>query len=102
MDGLNPKQEAVLRIIARNIARLGYPPTLSEIARDFGCRHANIHQRYLPILKQRGYIELTGEARGIRLTDKSKAFLEDRTEVTPAEADLLALLGYEIGPLVHK
>lgn len=74
MNGnLTARQRQILDLIQTAIARTGMPPTRAEIATHFGVKSANGPQEHLEALERKGYIELvSGIARGIRLTSKSR------------------------------
>ena len=65
---LTARQSEILNLIARAIARSGYPPTRAEIAAELGFRSANAAEDHLQALARKGMIELqAGTSRGIRL-----------------------------------
>lgn len=65
---LTARQQEILDLIQREIARTGFPPTRAEIARSLGFRSANAAEDHLKALARKGAIELTaGASRGIRL-----------------------------------
>lgn len=68
METLTDRQQAILDFITAQVAREGLPPTLAEIARQFGFRQARSAQAHLQALAAKGAIELLpGKSRGIRL-----------------------------------
>jgi repressor LexA len=70
---LTARQSEILNLIARAIARSGYPPTRAEIAAELGFRSANAAEDHLQALARKGMIELqAGTSRGIRLTAQAR------------------------------
>lgn len=68
MDTLTDRQQAILDFLAAYLAREGMPPTLAEIAREFGFRQARSAQAHLQALEAKGALSLRpGKSRGIRL-----------------------------------
>lgn len=68
MDTLTDRQQAILDFLAAHVAREGMPPTLAEIAREFGFRQARSAQAHLQALEAKGALSLLpGKSRGIRL-----------------------------------
>ncbi len=70
MDALSPRRAAVLAFL-RERTRAGHPPSLAEIAAEFGFASRNAAQKHVQALAEAGLIELRGGglARGIRLPD---------------------------------
>ncbi len=74
MHDLTARQQQILEMIRRFLARTGYPPTRSEIARELGFRSANAAEQHLRALARKGVITLQpGASRGIRLCDRDIA-----------------------------
>ncbi|PRH83622.1 transcriptional repressor LexA [Arenimonas caeni] len=70
MDTLTDRQQAILGFVTAHVAREGMPPTLAEIAREFGFRQARSAQAHLQALEAKGaLVLLAGKSRGIRLTN---------------------------------
>jgi repressor LexA len=70
MDALTDRQQAILDFIAAQVAAQGLPPTLAEIAREFGFSQPRSAQAHLQALAAKGALTLLpGKSRGIRLTD---------------------------------
>lgn len=70
MDTLTDRQQAILDFLAAYLAREGMPPTLAEIAREFGFRQARSAQAHLQALEAKGALSLLpGKSRGIRLAN---------------------------------
>ena len=68
MDTLTDRQQAILDFVTARVAREGRPPTLAEIAREFGFRQARSAQAHLQALEAKGALTLLpGKSRGIRL-----------------------------------
>lgn len=72
MNELTPRQAQVLEYIRHQIADHGGPPTRAEIAAAFGLRSANSAEQYLRILAEKGHLEVSGRARGIRLHERHR------------------------------
>ena len=65
---LTARQQQILELIQRAIARTGSPPTRAEIATELGFKSANAAEEHLQALARKGVIELvSGTSRGIRL-----------------------------------
>ncbi|PKO59246.1 MAG: repressor LexA [Betaproteobacteria bacterium HGW-Betaproteobacteria-18] len=65
---LTDRQQQILDLIQRAIARTGAPPTRAEIATELGFKSANAAEEHLQALARKGAIELvSGTSRGIRL-----------------------------------
>ncbi|MDD5478112.1 transcriptional repressor LexA [Rhodoferax sp.] len=65
---LTDRQQQILDLIERAIARTGAPPTRAEIATELGFKSANAAEEHLQALARKGAIELvSGTSRGIRL-----------------------------------
>ena len=68
MPDITDRQQAILDFVRERIATDAMPPTLAEIAREFGFRQARAAAKHLLALEARGYLTLLpGKARGIRL-----------------------------------
>jgi repressor LexA len=67
MTDLTHRQQAILTFIQRELARDGRPPTILEIAAHFELASPNGVAKHLQALAEKGYLTLTGGARGIRL-----------------------------------
>lgn len=67
VDELTEKQSQVLAFIQRHMAEHATPPTRAEIAMALGLRSPNSAEQYLRTLQAKGHLEVTGQARGIRL-----------------------------------
>ncbi len=65
---LTDRQQQILDLIQRAVARTGAPPTRAEIATELGFKSANAAEEHLQALARKGAIELvSGTSRGIRL-----------------------------------
>lgn len=74
MNGLTPRQSEVLCTIKDYQARLGFPPTVKELAELIGVSSPNAAADHVNVLKKKGYITVApGAARGITI-------LEDKQE----------------------
>ncbi|MGL5599465.1 MAG: LexA family transcriptional regulator [Silvania sp.] len=70
MIGLTYRQSEVLAAIKEYIARVGFPPTMTELARLIGCSSPNAAADHVKALRRKGYISsATGAARGIAVVD---------------------------------
>jgi len=64
---LTKKQLRLYDYINKHIEKERVPPTVREIAREFGCVHSNVH-RMLKLLERDGYIKVhTARPRGIEV-----------------------------------
>ena len=77
---LTARQQQILDLIQRAIARTGAPPTRAEIATELGFKSANAAEEHLQALARKGVIELvSGTSRGIRLkSDALRSINESR------------------------
>jgi SOS-response transcriptional repressor LexA len=75
------RQGDVLRFIASSTAERGFPPTLREISDGVCIVSTNGVSDHLAALSRKGLVTVTpGVARGIVLTAKGKAWLEQSAE----------------------
>lgn len=67
MKKLTEKQKQILNLIARDVKRRGYPPTMQELADELGIRSKNAIFKHLTALQNKGCIlkHGGGAARGI-------------------------------------
>lgn len=66
MNELTPRQSEVYEAIKIHIERVGFPPTLIELAELIGCSSQNAAAEHVKALKKKGYISIApGAARGI-------------------------------------
>ena len=64
---LTDRQRRIIEVLEEHVARLGVPPSISELARTLGVTGATAHQ-HLKALERKGYLQvLPGRARGLRL-----------------------------------
>jgi repressor LexA len=71
---LTPRQQQILQLVQRAIARTGAPPTRAEIAAQLGFKSANAAEEHLQALARKGVIELvSGTSRGIRLKGAARS-----------------------------
>jgi repressor LexA len=79
---LTDRQQQILDLIERAIARTGAPPTRAEIASELGFKSANAAEEHLQALARKGAIELvSGTSRGIRLrSDSLRSINESRSQ----------------------
>jgi repressor LexA len=74
MHTLPPRQAAVLAFIQREIREQGLPPTLPEIATEFGYESVRAAAKHVEKLAAKGAIErIPGTARGIRLIQGTRS-----------------------------
>ena len=66
MKGLTQKQENILDFLEEFQQRNGMPPTLMELAKEFGINHATA-STHLRALERKGYLSRTSKARGLTL-----------------------------------
>lgn len=95
MERLSPRRAAVLAFL-RERARIGQPPSLAEIAAEFGFASRNAAQKHVQALVEAGLIEQrSGQARGIHLPEAPR----DRPLVLPVLGRVAAGLpiGADIG-----
>jgi repressor LexA len=98
---LTDRQQQILDLIGRAIARTGAPPTRAEIAAELGFKSANAAEEHLQALARKGAIELvSGTSRGIRLRDDSlRAINESRNKPISSAISGLAQLAL---PLIGR
>ncbi|BDS20493.1 LexA family transcriptional regulator [Enterobacter roggenkampii] len=66
MNELTPRQSEVYEAIKVHIEKVGFPPTLIELAELIGCSSQNAAAEHVKALKKKGYISIApGVARGI-------------------------------------
>lgn len=80
MELLTPKQQKFLKFIKLFIKQQGYAPTLQDMAAHFQLSSLGTVQQYLEALEEKGYIERSSKARGLRILEseegKSDSFLQ--------------------------
>ncbi len=73
MNELTPRQGDVLNAIRGYKARVGFPPTMIELAGLIGCSSPNAAAEHVTALKKKGYITVApGVARGITILDEDE------------------------------
>ena len=73
MNELTPRQGEVLNAIKDYKARIGFPPTIFELAGLIGCASPNAAAAHVTALKKKGYITVApGVARGITILDENE------------------------------
>ena len=99
---LTDRQQQILDLIGRAIARTGAPPTRAEIAAELGFKSANAAEEHLQALARKGAIELvSGTSRGIRLRgDTLRSINESRSQ--PFGASLATSLAQLALPLIGR
>ncbi|MCX7926718.1 MAG: transcriptional repressor LexA [Candidatus Omnitrophica bacterium] len=109
---LTDKQRQILSFIKETITRRGFPPTIREIAANFGFSSTGTVRDYLGVLVVKGYIrrigryarsiELLGQARGIPLlgtvpagqpleTQENIEEILEPQDIFPVRQDIFAL-----------
>lgn len=84
-----PRQQEILDYIKQYIKKVGFSPTLKQIADAMGLSSLATVSEHLDALEKKGLIErVYGEARGIRIIEDTDAVLE------PAEAIAVPVIGY--------
>lgn len=73
MIDLTPRQSEVLSAIKDYQARLGFPPTVKELAELIGVSSPNAAADHVNVLKKKGYITVApGAARGITILEDTQ------------------------------
>ncbi|HBV5205498.1 hypothetical protein [Enterobacter hormaechei] len=68
---LTPRQNEVFEAIKVHIEKVGFPPTMMELASLIGCASQNAAAAHVKALKKKGYITTArGAARGISLNEQ--------------------------------
>lgn len=90
MEKLTDKQAKILRFVVHRQQETGYPPTVREIAAEFGFRSPKAASDHLAALERKGYIDRqSGMARGLRVLENP--FAEpDREAGIPIVGDVAA------------
>ena len=98
---LTPRQQQILDLNNRAIARTGAPPTRAEIAGELGFKSANAAEEHLQALARKGVIELvSGTSRGIRLKGETLRAIQE-ARVKQFDLPLPSLLQLAL-PLVGR
>lgn len=67
-EELTPTQEKVLDFLKHSLKKRGFPPTVREIASNFGLKSPRGPQKTLHLLERKGYLKRTpGESRAIEI-----------------------------------
>ncbi|MGZ0720310.1 LexA family protein [Kluyvera cryocrescens] len=73
MNELTPRQRDVFNAIRDYKARVGFPPTMFELAGLIGCSSPNAAADHVNALKRKGYITVApGVARGITILGENE------------------------------
>jgi len=71
MKKLTDRQQNILAFINRKVKQLGFPPTVQEMADEFGFKSKNAAFKHLEALERKGYIRrAAGGARGITILNR--------------------------------
>lgn len=77
MIELTSRQSEVYEAIKVHIEKVGFPPTMIELAGLIGCSSQNAAAEHVKALKKKGYITTArGVARGISLTQKKSQLVK--------------------------
>jgi len=90
---ITARQRAILEHIVECVQENGYPPTIAEIAQQFGLASTNGAFDHVRALERKGYIERSNKARHISLTDKTFAEFGRGQDGQAEEAAMLPLVG---------
>jgi repressor LexA len=72
--GLTKRQEEILDFIVGRVRDEGFPPTLKEIAEQFGLASPNAARDHVLALERKGFLKRTGEkSRALRLNPSLRA-----------------------------
>jgi len=66
---LTKKQAEVLNFLVKHISKVGYPPTVREIAGHFGIKGLNAVKKHLDALAKKGHLVRGRGARAIEMAD---------------------------------
>ena len=67
------RQTEVLNFLTRHISKVGYPPTLREIAKHLGIRGFSAIKKHLDALEKKGHLSRRSGARAIEIPDRPQA-----------------------------
>ena len=95
MQTLSPRQRDVLDFISASIEQRGVPPSYREIGDALGIRSTNGVADHVKALVRKGYLQKDdrsrrGIARGLQLTDRSRAVRDDAVVPVPVVGDVAA------------
>ncbi len=87
MVGATDRQVEVLKAIRLSIVQRGYPPTIRELATSLGIVSTNGVNDHVQRLRAKGLLDAEyATARGLRVTPKGEALLDERGGVVAAPA----------------
>ncbi|TKJ47725.1 repressor LexA [Candidatus Aerophobetes bacterium Ae_b3a] len=66
-NSLTERQRNILQFLKRYVSRMGYPPTLREIAHNFRIKWTQGIEKHLRALQKKGYIKRSSGARSIEI-----------------------------------
>lgn len=66
-DPLTPKEKGILRFVRSFVRQNGWPPSMKEIARQFGWNSHGTVDYHLKRMAEKGYVTRTSQARSIRV-----------------------------------
>ncbi len=66
-SSLTERQRNILQFLKRYVSRMGYPPTLREIAHNFRIKWTQGIEKHLRALEKKGYIKRSSGARSIEI-----------------------------------
>ena len=66
-SSLTERQRNILQFLKRYVSRMGYPPTLREIAHNFRIKWTQGIEKHLRALQKKGYIKRSSGARSIEI-----------------------------------
>jgi repressor LexA len=64
---INKRQKELLQFIIKEIREHNLPPSISEMMIHFGYRSKNAIAKLITVLKNQGYLKISGKARGIQV-----------------------------------
>ena len=73
---LTKRQRQVLEIVRSSVRERGVAPTYAEIGHALGVEHRSAMQRHVKALARKGWVEVTGLSRGIRLLREGTPILD--------------------------
>ena len=96
-EALSERRQQILTFIYTYIQTHGRPPTVRDIQKGIGVASTAVVKYHLDLLERSGYVERAPKAsRGLRLTAKARAWLNDVGQATDG-ADALVrvpIVGY--------
>jgi len=91
---ITKRQKTVLEKIKNFMVENSYPPTIRDIAREFGFSSPKAVTDHFKSLERKGFIERKSLARSIKLTGKALDMLGGLAARRNEEQDLLSLRGF--------